>query len=73
MCMFCVRVGHLEEFCFRHKRVEKRRFEYAKNSYRDEFLDFLTRFYSRALPRTSSCALYRFSYGPNHRSYGFSL
>jgi hypothetical protein len=30
--MFCGRVGHLNEFCFRHKRIEKRRFDYARNS-----------------------------------------
>jgi hypothetical protein len=27
--------------------------------------------YSRVSPRTSSCALSCFSYGPNHHSYGF--
>jgi hypothetical protein len=27
--------------------------------------------FSRALPHTTSCALPQFSYGPNHRSYGF--
>jgi hypothetical protein len=35
ICMFCVRVGHLDEFCFRHKRIEKRRVDYARNSYHD--------------------------------------
>jgi hypothetical protein len=39
------------------------RFDYARNSYRDEFIDFPPRSYSRALPQ--------FSHGPNHRSYGF--
>jgi hypothetical protein len=29
VCMFCVHAGHLDEFCFRRKRVEKRRFDYA--------------------------------------------
>jgi hypothetical protein len=73
ICMFCGRAGHLDE--------------YAKDSYRDEFIDFpprsyshvLPRFYSRAspctfsraLPRTSSGALPQFAHGPNHRSYGF--
>jgi hypothetical protein len=79
--MFCGRAGHLDEFCFRCKRIEKRRFEYARNSYRDEFIDFphrsyyhvLPRSYSRASSHTSSRALPQFSYGPNHRSYGFGL
>jgi hypothetical protein len=64
-----------------------RRVEYARDSYRDEFIDFpphsyshvLPRLYSRAsprtfsrdLPRTSSGALPQFAHGPNHRSYGF--
>jgi hypothetical protein len=71
VCMFCGRAGHLNEFCFRRKRIEKSHFEYARNSYRDEFLDFLPRSYSRALPHTSSRALSHFSHGSNHRSYGF--
>jgi hypothetical protein len=87
ICMFCDRAGHLDEFCFRHKRIEKKRFEYARNSNRDEFLDLPPRSYSRipprsysralphtflyALPRTSSCALPQFAHGPNHHSYGF--
>jgi hypothetical protein len=71
--MFCGRVGHLNEFCDRRNRIKKRRFEYARNSYRDEFSDFLPRSYSRASTRTSSRALSRFSSGPNHRSYGFGL
>jgi hypothetical protein len=40
ICMFCGRADHLDEFCFRCKRLERRRFEYARNSYRDEFLIF---------------------------------
>jgi hypothetical protein len=71
VCMFCGRAGHLDEFCFWHKRIEKRRFDYARNSYRDEFSDFPPRSYSCALPHTSSRDLPRFSHGPNHRSYGF--
>jgi hypothetical protein len=63
VCMFCVRAGHLDEFCFRRKRIEKKRFDYARNSYRDEFSDFSPRSFSRALPH--------FCHGPNHRSYGF--
>jgi hypothetical protein len=39
--MFCGRTSHLDEFCFWHKRIEKRQFDYARNSYRDEFIDFL--------------------------------
>jgi hypothetical protein len=40
VCMFCGRAGHLDEFCFRRKRIERRRVEYARNSHRDEFIDF---------------------------------
>jgi hypothetical protein len=40
ICMFCDRVGHLNEFCFRCKRMEKRRVDYARNSYHDEFINF---------------------------------
>jgi hypothetical protein len=71
--MFCGRVGHLDEFCFRRKRIGRRHVEYARNSYRDEFIDFPPRsyshvpprFYSRASPRISSRAFPQFSYGPN--------
>jgi hypothetical protein len=63
ICMFCGRAGHLDEFCFRRKRIEKRRFDYARNSYCDEFTDFP--------PCSYSCASSRFLHGPNHRSYGF--
>jgi hypothetical protein len=71
--MFCGRVDHLDEFCFRRKRIERMRVEYARDSYRDEFVDSPPRFYSHvpprfysrastrtfshALPRTSSSAL----------------
>jgi hypothetical protein len=87
VCMFCGRAGHLDEFCFRRKRIERRRVEYARDSYRDEFFDVLPpsysrfppRFYSRASPRTFARALSRtsfivlpqFAHGPNHHSYGF--
>jgi hypothetical protein len=71
ICMFCGRAGHLDEFCFRCKRIVKMRFEYARNSYRDDFFDFLPHSYSRALPCTSSHALSHFSRGYNHHSYGF--
>jgi hypothetical protein len=64
VCMFYGHVGHLNEFYFRH-------FDYARNSYCDEFLDFPPRSYSRALLRTSSRVLPRFSHRPNHRSYDF--
>jgi hypothetical protein len=78
VCMFCGRAGHLDEFCFQRKRIERRRVEDARNSYRDEFIDFtphsyshvLPLFYSRASPRTSSRALPQFAHGSNHRSYG---
>jgi hypothetical protein len=87
ICMFCGRAGHLDEFCFWRKRIERRRVEYARDSYHDEFIDFLPRSYShvpscfysrasphtfsRALPHTSSSASPQFAHGPNHRSYGF--
>jgi hypothetical protein len=29
ICMFCGFAGHLDEFCFCRKRIEKRRFDYA--------------------------------------------
>jgi hypothetical protein len=61
--MFCGRPSHLDEFCFHHKRIEKRHFDYARNSYRDEFIDFP--------PHTSSHASSHFFHGPNHHSYGF--
>jgi hypothetical protein len=65
----CDCVSHLDEFCFWHKRIKKRRLDYGRNSYRDVFFDFLSRSYSCASPRTSSHAFPLFSYGPNHRSY----
>jgi hypothetical protein len=61
--MFCGCAGHLDGFCFCRKRIKKRHFEYATNSYCDEFIDFP--------PRTSSRASPRFFHRPNHRSYGF--
>jgi hypothetical protein len=60
--MFCGRAGHLDEFCFRRKRIEKRHLDYARNSCCNEFIDFLPRTYSRASSR--------FFHGPNHHSYG---
>jgi hypothetical protein len=76
VCMFCGRVGHLDEFYFRWKRIERRRVEYAGDSYREEFIDFPPcsyshvppHFYSRASPRTFSRALPQFAHGSNHRS-----
>jgi hypothetical protein len=78
VCIFCGCAGHLDEFCFWCKRIE-RSVEYARNSYHDEFINFLPRsyshvpphFYSSASPRTSSYAFTQFSYGPNHCSYVF--
>jgi hypothetical protein len=40
VCMFCGCAGHLDEFCFCHKRIEKKHFDYARNSYRNEFTVF---------------------------------
>jgi hypothetical protein len=71
VCMFCGCVGHLDEICFRRKRIEKRHFVYARNSYHDEFFDFPPRSYSHASRHTSSHALSHFSHKPNHHSYGF--
>jgi hypothetical protein len=48
ICMFCSRAGYLDEFCFCRKRMEKRCFDYAKNSYCDEFIDFPPHTSSRA-------------------------
>jgi hypothetical protein len=39
ICMFYDRSGHLDEFCFRRKRIERRHVEYARDSYRDEFFN----------------------------------
>jgi hypothetical protein len=61
--MFCGRADDMAEFCLCRKRIEKRRFHYTRNSYRDEFIDFPPRSYSHAPSR--------FSHGPNHHSYGF--
>jgi hypothetical protein len=61
--MFYGHAGHLDEFYFRHKRMEKKCFDYARNLYHDEFIDFL--------PHTSCRALPRFFHGPNDLSYGF--
>jgi hypothetical protein len=71
VCMFCCCNIHLDVFYFCRKRIEKRRFDYARNSYRDEFINFSSHSYSRALPRTSSRVLPQFSHGPNHHSYDF--
>jgi hypothetical protein len=65
ICMFCGRAGHLDEFCFHRKKIEKMRLDYARNSYRDEFIDFLPRSYSRAPSH--------FFHGHNHQSYGIGL
>ncbi len=81
VCMFCGRAGHLDEFWFRRKRIERRRVEYARDSYRDEFFDVPPQSYSHipprsysrassrtfscALPHTSSCALPQFAHGCN--------
>jgi hypothetical protein len=63
ICMFCSHAGHLDEFCLWHKIIEKRHVDYARNSYHDEFIDFL--------PHGSSRALSHFSRGTNHHSYDF--
>jgi hypothetical protein len=45
VCMFCGRAGHLDEFCFRRKRIEKGCFKYARNSYVMSFLIFFASFF----------------------------
>jgi hypothetical protein len=63
ICMFCGRAGHLDEICFRRKRMDKWHVDYARNSYHDECINFL--------PLISSHASSHFSHGPDHHSYGF--
>jgi hypothetical protein len=63
ICMLFGLASHLDEFCFCRKRIEKRHFDYARNSYCNEFIDFLPHSYSHALSS--------FFHGPNHLSYGF--
>jgi hypothetical protein len=46
ICMFCGRAGHLDESCFRRKRIEMRRVEYARDSYCDEFFEVPPQSYS---------------------------
>jgi hypothetical protein len=58
-----VTAGHLDEFCLRRKRMEKKHVDYARNSCQNEFIDFLSHISSRTFSH--------FSHGPNHRSYGF--
>jgi hypothetical protein len=53
MCIFYSRASHLDEFCFLHKRIDRRYLDYARNSYRDEFSDFPPRSFSHALSRSS--------------------
>jgi hypothetical protein len=79
ICIFCGRAGHLDEFCFRWKRIDRMRVEYARDSYRDEFINISPRSYSHVPPRFYSHASHRtffgaspqFAHGPIHRSYGF--
>jgi hypothetical protein len=71
ICMFCGCAGHLDEFCFRRKRIEKKHFDYDRNSYHDELIDFPPRSYSCALPHTYSHTLLQFSHESNHHSFGF--
>jgi hypothetical protein len=71
MCMFYGCDSHLDEFYFQRMRIERRRLDYTRNSYRDEFSDFLPRSFSRSLSLTSSHALSHLSHGSNHLSYGF--
>jgi hypothetical protein len=56
ICMFYDRAGHLNEFCFRWKRIERRHIEYARDSYRDEFFAVPPQSYSRIPPHSYSRA-----------------
>jgi hypothetical protein len=56
ICMFCGHAGHLDEFYFQRKRIERRCVEYARDSYRDEFFNFPSRSYSHVPPRFYSRA-----------------
>jgi hypothetical protein len=58
--MFCDRGGYFDEFFFCRKIIEKRRLDFARNSYRNEFIDFSPHSYSRASPH--------FLHGPNYHS-----
>jgi hypothetical protein len=71
VCIFYGRASNMDEFYFCHNRIERKRFDYARNSYHDEFIDFLPCSYSCSLSLSSSHALSHFSHGPNHHSYGF--
>jgi hypothetical protein len=55
ICMFCGCVGHLDEFCFRRNRIERRCFDYARNSYHDEFSDFFASFSLSCFASHFSC------------------
>jgi hypothetical protein len=61
ICMFCGRAGHLDEFCFWRKRIEKRHFNYTRNSYHTS---------SRVLSRFSHGPNHR-SYGLGSRENNF--
>jgi hypothetical protein len=49
ICMFCGCAGHLDEFFFRRKRIERSHVEYARDSYCDEVIDFPPRSCSTSL------------------------
>jgi hypothetical protein len=67
VCIFCGCAGHLDEFCFQLKRIERRHVEYARDSYRDEFFDVSPQSYSRIPPRSYSRASSRtFSHASPH-------
>jgi hypothetical protein len=62
----CGHADHLDEFCFRRKRIEKRRFEDARNSYMmSSFIFHLI------LILVLRLTLLHISLGPNYHSYGF--
>ena len=60
ICMFCGREGHLDDFCFRRKRIERRQMALTRNTRHDEFEFSSSRFASRA------------SRGYGHPSYGYN-
>jgi hypothetical protein len=71
--MFCGRAGHLDEFYFRRKRIERRCVEYARNSYRDEFLDVPPQSYSHIPPRSYYRSLSRTFSRPSPHTFSRAL
>ena len=77
--MFCGYAGHLDDFCFRCKRLERWQREYLRNAYHEN-IDFSPHFAPCATPRSNH---HSDDYRPrenghapprtNHHSYGYGL